>query len=431
MSKNLLLMLILGILLFSTTNAQTNQSLIKENAPNIFIDCGYCDMNYIKEQIPIVNYVRDRNDADVHILYTSQSTASGGKDYILYFIGLNKFQTLNDTVKYQINQTDTDDLSRGKMVNALKFGLVRYLVKYKASEYMKISYDLPKQKEETPVDDWDYWFVTASANSSFNGEQNYKYLYLNTSLAANRVTEDLKLSFKVNSNYNENRFIYDDGISKQEILSASRNQNFTAYMVKAIDSQWSWGAWLGGNSSTYSNIEFSAYIAPGIEYNIFPYAVSNERQFRIDYRLRHTFTNYSEETIFFKKKDNLWSHSLEASLTFIKPWGSVSLSSEAGNYLHDFKLYELSIDGTLSLKLLKGLSVSFYGGYSKINNQLSLRREGASLEEVLTQRRQLETSYSYWGGFGVSFSFGSIYNNIVNPRFGSINGGGMTIMISN
>jgi hypothetical protein len=81
--------------------------------------------------------------------------------------------------------------------------------------------------------------------------------------------------------------------------------------------------------------------------------------------------------------------------------------------------------------LLKGLSLSLYGGYSKINNQLSLRREGASLEEVLTQRRQLETSYNYWGGFGISFSFGSIYNNIVNPRFGSINGGGMTIMISN
>lgn len=431
MGRKLFLALLLGVIFFSTLKAQSNQSLIKEDAPRIFIDCGYCDMNYIKEQIPIVNYVRDRNDADVHVLYTSQSTAAGGKDYILYFIGQNKFQNVNDTIKYQINQTDTDDLARGKMVNALKFGLVRYVARFKASDYMKISFNMPIQKEETPVDDWNYWFFTASARSSFSGEQNHKYLYLNTSLSANRVTEDLKLSFKVNSNYNENKFTFDDGVTKQDILSASRNQNFTAYMVKAINPQWSWGAWVGGSSSTYSNIEFSTYIAPGIEYNIFPYSVSNEKQLRIDYRLRHTFTNYSEETIFFKKKDNLWSHSLEANLTLIKPWGSVSIGSEAGNYLHDFNLYELSIDGSLSLKLLKGLSVSLYGGYSKINNQLSLRREGASLEEVLTQRRQLETSYNYWGGFGISFSFGSIYNNIVNPRFGSINGSGMTIMISN
>lgn len=414
-----------------STKAQNSQSLIKEESPTVFIDCGYCDMNFIKEQIPVVNYVRDRKDADVHILYTSQSTAAGGRDYILYFIGQNKYYNLNDTVKYQTNQSDTDDLSRNKMVKALKIGLVKYISKSKASDYMDVTFIMPKKNEEKQIDDWDFWYFTASTNTSFNGEQNYKYLYLNGSFLANRVTEDLKLSLRVSSNYNENRYTYDDGITKEEYLSATRNQSFTAYMVKAINPQWSWGAWIGGNSSTYSNIEFSTYIAPGIEYNIFPYSVSNERQLRIDYRIRHTFSNYKEETIYFKKKENLWSHSLEATLSLIKPWGNISVSTEAGNYLHDFNMYELGIDGSISLKLIKGLSVNFYGGYSKINNQLSLPREGASLEEVLTQRRQLETSYSYWGGFGISFSFGSIYNNIVNPRFGNIGGGGMTIMYSN
>ena len=41
---------------------------------------------------------------------------------------------------------------------------------------------------------------------------------------------------------------------------------------------------------------------------------------------------------------------------------------------------------------------------------------------MLLQRRQLETSYRYFASAGLSYTFGSIYNNIVNPRFGG-NGG--------
>jgi hypothetical protein len=40
------------------------------------------------------------------------------------------------------------------------------------------------------------------------------------------------------------------------------------------------------------------------------------------------------------------------------------------------------------------------------------------------RQRQLATSYSYSVYFGVSYTFGSIFNNVVNPRFGS-SGGGM------
>ncbi|MCX7874867.1 MAG: hypothetical protein N2321_01730 [Melioribacteraceae bacterium] len=409
---------------------QSNQ-LIKENSPNVYIDCSYCDLNFIKEKIPIVNFVRDRKDADIHILFTRQSTASGGSEFIIYFIGQNNFSNINDTVKYQINNTDSDDISRNKMVNNLKIGLINYLKRSFLSEYLTINFNLPQKQEEQKVDDWNFWYFTTSANSSFNGEKNYKYIYLNTSLSASRITEDLKLSFRLSSNYNENQFNYFDGVSDKKILSVRRSQYFTSFLVKSIDQNWSWGSWLGANSSTFENIEFNFYISPGIEYNIFPYSQSNEKQLRIDYRIRHSFTNYSEETIYFKKKENLWSHSLEVNFTLIKPWGNIHISTEAGNYLHNFNLYELEIDGSLSLKLLKGLSLNLFGGYSKINNQLSLRRSGASLEEVLTQRRQLETSFSYWGGFGISYSFGSIYNNIVNPRFGNNSGGGMTIMFSN
>jgi len=44
---------------------------------------------------------------------------------------------------------------------------------------------------------------------------------------------------------------------------------------------------------------------------------------------------------------------------------------------------------------------------------------GATTEEILLHRKELETQYQYYISFGLSYTFGSIYNNVVNPRFGS------------
>ena len=45
--------------------------------------------------------------------------------------------------------------------------------------------------------------------------------------------------------------------------------------------------------------------------------------------------------------------------------------------------------------------------------------EGASLEDVLLRRKMQKTDYSYYTSFGFTYTFGSIYNNVVNPRFGN------------
>lgn len=47
----------------------------------------------------------------------------------------------------------------------------------------------------------------------------------------------------------------------------------------------------------------------------------------------------------------------------------------------------------------------------------------ASTEEILVRQRELATGYQYEVGFGVSYSFGSIFNNVVNPRFRNVGGG--------
>lgn len=80
---------VLLLVISNLSFTQTNQKLIKEGAPNVFINCGYCDLNFIKEQIPVVNYVNDRNDADISVLLTTQSTGAGGTEYTLFFMDKN------------------------------------------------------------------------------------------------------------------------------------------------------------------------------------------------------------------------------------------------------------------------------------------------------------------------------------------------------
>ncbi len=73
----------------------------------------------------------------------------------------------------------------------------------------------------------------------------------------------------------------------------------------------------------------------------------------------------------------------------------------------------------MSLRVIQGLSVEAMFSASRIRDQLSLPARGATPEEVLLRLRQLQSGYQYGASIGVTFTFGSIFSAIVNPRFGN------------
>ena len=184
------------------------------------------------------------------------------------------------------------------------------------------------------------------------------------------------------------------GLDNETIKSISKSKGFYGLVVKSLTNHWSIGMAAEVNASTFNNIKISYQLNPGIEFNLFPYSQSTRRELRFLYNLGSDYTFYNEETI----------------------------------YLHDFKKNHLNIFGSVSLRLFKGLSLRLTGSASRIHDQLSLPLRGATKEEVLLQRRQLETQYSYFTSVGFEYTFGSIFNNIVNPRFGGSSGGRMIIM---
>ncbi len=56
---------------------------------------------------------------------------------------------------------------------------------------------------------------------------------------------------------------------------------------------------------------------------------------------------------------------------------------------------------------------------SLIRDQLSLAKRDATEEEVLLELRALSTDYRHRISLGLTYTFGSIFSSVVNPRFGS------------
>src|SRR6476620_11898072 len=64
----------------------------------IFLDCNFCAFDFMRTEITFVDYVRDRQAAQVHILLPHQQPGGGGTEYTIHFIGLRELRTISDTV---------------------------------------------------------------------------------------------------------------------------------------------------------------------------------------------------------------------------------------------------------------------------------------------------------------------------------------------
>jgi len=392
---------------------------LRSVAPNIFLDCErrICDMNYIRTEITFVNYVRDRQSADVHVLITRQQTGSGGNEYTMSFIGRGKYSGKDSTLKYFSKPTDTPDLVRKGMVNTLKQGLIPYVVDTPLAEYISVSYAQTSQARPSQVKDkWNYWVFSLGLRGNLDFEDLSKRYNYSLSLSANRTTEDIKFRFWANNYYNYKKYEIDES---EEIISKSDRKTIFTQLIKSLGDHWSAGISLNFYSSTYDNAELFSAIGPAVEFNVFPYSQSTRRELRIQYRLDFSRRIYYEKTIFDKSKENLLNQSIQAILEIKEPWGSLGFELAGSNYFHDFSKNNLRFEAGMSLRVFKGLDFNIGGEYSRVRDQLALPRQEASKEDILLELKRLATNYDLSLSMGFSYRFGSIYSNVVNPRFGN------------
>ncbi|NNE36501.1 MAG: hypothetical protein HKN13_14800, partial [Rhodothermales bacterium] len=388
---------------------------------SVFLDCDRCDNSYIRSEIDFVNYVRDRTDADIHLLITRESTGSGRR-YTLNFIGLKTYSALNDTLYYASSNTDTNDERRQGLNNVLKMGLVRYVARTQNGGRLVITYDRPSGEQAEPValeDRWNSWVFRLSTSGSFSSEESRKSTSLRSRVSANRVTDEWRIRLNANGDYRRSRF----DLSDTTIVSTNRNGSLFNFLAKGLGEHWSIGASTYLSTSSFNNTDLLISAAPAIEYSVFPYSEFARREFRLEYRVGVRAYDYTEITLFDKLSETLLYQEFETILELRQPWGSSEISLDVFQFLHDFtdsksEYFSVELSGGIDVRLIRGLSVSFGGEISWVKDQLSLPREDASEEDILLGSRRLPTAYEYGIQVGFSYTFGSIYNNVVNPRFG-------------
>ena len=402
-----------------SASAQEPADTLREDALNVFMEAP----DYIREEIPWVNYVRDIKDAGVYIISTTQRTGSGGREYTYFFTGQNEYKGMNDTLSFSSSPDETSEAIRASQISTIKMGLTRYIARTPLARFLNISFSEP-MSETVSTDRWNSWVFRTSVSGFASGEQSYRSTNLNGRFSADRVTQALKSSISVRYSYSADKYEIDDEIFTSEYISKSIN----GLLVKSLTDHWSVGGSVYAGASKYNNTDMSLNIMPGIEDDVYPYSESTRRQLWITYQAGFSYMNYIDTTIYNKVKENLWLHNLSVNYEIIQKWGTVEISVGYSNYLHDWSKNNISLDGDLSLRIAKGLTLEFGGGGALVHDQLGLVKGETTQQEVLLRLRELETQFEYFTRFGLTYTFGSIYNNVVNPRFGNTGGGRRIVM---
>ena len=385
----------------------------------VFLDCNNCFEDYLQTEIIFVDYVRDRTEADVHVLVTSLGTGSGGREYTVAFIGAGRFAGVDRALKAVTTSSDPDDVVRRQIANTLRVGLLQYVAQDGVPQQLAVAVSLGSEDRRPAVagDRWRNWVFSLRGQAGFDGEESSREVNVGASVSADRITPDWKITFGSEFDHEYERFNIDEE-DEEPFEVERREREFRWLVVKGLGEHWSAGATGDVESSTFENTSLAISAAPAVEFNVFPYSQYTRRQLRILYAIGPHVVDYYEETLFGKTEETLTQHELSATFDQREQWGTLAARLEWSQYLHDLGLSRLEADGEVSWRVVRGLSVTAEVNASRIRDQLSLPSRGATPEEILLELRELRSGYDYEFSFGLTYTFGSIFSSVVNPRFG-------------
>ncbi len=383
----------------------------------LFLDCHvHCERDFLRTEITMVDWVTDRTASDVHVIASGLRTGAGGSEVTLEFIGRGRLAARVDTVAFTTPPNASDDDVRQEFARVLRLGLVRYLLATgQAGSLTLESGDMSGPGAGSAANDpWNKWVFTVGSDVEFDAESQERRTNIGGDLNANHTSADWKVRLGVGGNVDRTTFTLEDG-SK---FHARRDRSFgSGLVVRSINDHWSVGATGGVRSSKPDNLDLRMRLAPAIEWDLFPYAEVTRRQLIVVYSAGVTRYDYVEPTIFDKTQETRIDHQLQVAYSSRQPWGNARLSGGASSFLDDWASNRLSIYGSLEVRLTRGLSFDAEASYSRIRDQITLRKGDASDEEIFLRLRELATGYRANIQVGLKYRFGSFFNSVVNPRF--------------
>ncbi len=388
-------------------------------ALRVAYDCqtGGCDRDFFQTELPYVQFVRDQGDADVFVLINGESTGGGGTRYTLAFTGRKTYDGQTNTLTTSVPADATSDDSRRALLSRLRLGLTGYVARTPLAERLTIGYEAPEASGDADVpevDPWNGWVFRLRGSTFFDGQSRSSSFSGNGNVSATRTTEAWKTRLSVFSSYNRSEFEISDD---ETFVSERSSQSASGFVARSLGDHLTAAFDAGLSRNTFFNYDALFTAGPAVEYSLFPYSESTQRLVTARYGVDLRAVAYVDTTIFGEISEVLPQHTLRLGVELAQPWGSVNASANAQQYLSQPSKYDAGLFGGINVRLARGLQLNLGGSVSYIRNQLNLPAGGLTPEEILTEQRELATNFRYFGNVGLTYSFGSIYNAVVNPRF--------------
>jgi hypothetical protein len=406
---------------------------VQNAALRAYLDCQEwgCDRDFLVTEMKWVNWMRERLDAEIHVLVTSAATGSGGRQFTVVTIGQKQYAGVADTLTYTANANDADDTRRRGLLRVISQLLLPYAARTPLGPRLSVSFAAPATNDAAPGaaarDNWNFWTYSISANGYGSGEKRQSFENLWSSLSANRTTETWKIRLSGNFSYDQSSFSFSNG-TKYSTLQ--RSFGLSSIVVRSLGAHWSMGGKAQADRSDYYNTNANIVAGPAVEWDYYPYKEYTRRRLTVLYSVAVQHYDYRETTIYNRDRETRPMHFLAVGLSKRQPWGSASASLTGSQFLNALKHYNASLNGGVDVRLGKGFSVNLYGNLARVRDQLYLPRGEATDADVIARQQALSTNYRYYVMAGLRYQFGSIFNSVVNQRFGAFGGGGSTMVMS-
>ena len=419
-----LILLLTAIFFLHNSQAQNEN---KSEKLKVFLDCNAwnCDISFIKTELTWLDYVNDRFVSNVYVLITSLSTGGGGQKYQVIFSGQQEFAGLmSDTLSYFKSAIETSDEDRRKLLKILQLGFTRFVARTSQWEKINISFEKniedPEKKNQTTAnkDKWNFWVFRIGASGSLNSSSNDKRKRISGNISANRTTEKNKTDFFASSQYSESKFFDYDSLGNRLLREffIQRNNDINTDYIFTVAKKISAGVFGGYSDGTYNNTKSSFYLKPAIEYSFFPYKDFNTKQLTLTYKIGINRNRYIDSTQYNKIKEYLWEQNLSLNWNLTQKWGNLFFGAIWTNYPNHINKSNFDIFGYTEVRIAKGLSVNFNINYSHLGIQPYISKNDVTILEQIYGQRALASSFRFGINLGLSYRFGSIFNNVVNPR---------------
>ncbi len=428
----LALLLLRGSSVSAQESSATARDTVQATALRAYLDCQEmgCDRDFLVTEMKWVNWMRERLDAEIHVLVTSAATGSGGRQYTVVAIGQKQYAGAADTLAYTSSSNDAEDTRRRGLLRVISQLLLPYAAKTPMGSRLSVSFAAPSTGGDAPSttahDRWNYWTYSISANGYGSGEKRQSFENIWSSVSANRTTDTWKIRLSGNFSYNQSLFSFSDGTTYSTL---QRSFGLSSIVVRSLDAHWSLGGKAQADRSDYYNTNANIVAGPAIEWDFYPYQEYTRRRLTVLYSVAMQHYAYRETTIYDKDRETRPLHFLAIGLSKRQPWGSANVSLTGSQFLNALKYYNASVNGGVDVRLGKGFSVNLYGNLSRVRDQLYLPRGEATDEDVIARQQALSTNYRYYVMAGLRYQFGSMFNSVVNQRFGAFGGGGGSTMI--